>query len=146
MEGAEAVVRRYLEAALLTVDALRRLLRDQKIEAACFNHGIYVPQGLIGEVARSEGVRVINWNPAYRKGCFIFSHGDTYHHTLLAEPVEAWEDIPWTDAMEHEALEYLDSRRTGDQDWIWFHEDPEERLDAIQRTLDLDLSRRRSVF
>ena len=34
----------------------------------------------------STGIRVVNWNPAYRKQSFIFSHGDTYHHTLMDEP------------------------------------------------------------
>ena len=57
-------------------------------EVAVFHHGIYVPQGLIGECCREAGVRVVNWNPAYRKQCFIFSHGDTYHHTLMTEPTE----------------------------------------------------------
>ncbi len=141
VNAAEPVVRRYLEAALLTVFAVRRLLHDGGFDVVCFNHGIYVPQGLVGETSRAENVRVVNWNPAYRKGCFIFSHGDTYHHTLLDEPVEAWNDIPWTEEMETEVLDYLQSRRSGDRDWIWFHEHPEERLDAIQRTLGLDLSK-----
>ena len=52
-----------------------------------FNHGIYVPQGIVGAVVRRHGVRVVNWIVAYRKNSFIFSHGDTYHHTLMNEPV-----------------------------------------------------------
>ena len=140
-EHAEAVLARYLEAALLTVRAVRNLLRTEDCEIACFNHGIYVPQGLIAETARQEGTRVVTWNPAYRKGCFIFSHGDTYHHTLLHEPIAVWQDQAWSDRKEREVVEYLESRRTGTRDWIWFHERPEEQLDVIQETLGIDLSK-----
>jgi hypothetical protein len=140
-ESSHTVLRRFFEAALLTASATRHLLRGGRFDVACFNHGIYVPQGLVGDVARHEGVRVVNWNPAYRTGCFIFSHGDTYHHTLLEESVSEWQDIEWSPAKEQETLDYLESRRAGTRDWIWFHEKPEERIDEIQRSLGFDLSR-----
>ena len=96
------MLRRYLEASLLMAAASTRLIQREGIEIAAFNHGLYVPQGVLGEVCRSLGVRVANWNPAYRTSCFIFSHGDTYHHTLMAEPTEAWE---------HDALDPGDGGR-----------------------------------
>ena len=34
------------------------------------------------------------WNVAYRKRRFIFSHDDTYHHTLMTEPRDYWEQMP----------------------------------------------------
>lgn len=138
---AEPILRRYFEASLFTTYATTRLLDRNNFAAACFHHGIYVPQGLIGEVARARNVRVVNWNPAYRKKCFIFSHHDTYHHTLLAEPTSNWENIQWKDEMEDEVMEYLKSRWRGTQDWIWFHEKPEEDLAAIAGELGVDFSR-----
>ncbi|MBM3779922.1 MAG: capsule biosynthesis protein, partial [Acidimicrobiia bacterium] len=50
---AEAVLRRYVEAALLTAFATRNLIRAVGFRSAVFTHGIYVPWGLVGEVARS---------------------------------------------------------------------------------------------
>jgi hypothetical protein len=138
---AETILRRYFQASLLTAYAARRLLNTQGFTAACFHHGIYVPQGIIGEVARQHGVRVVNWNPAYRKQCFIFSHGDTYHHTLLAEPTSNWENLVWTPEIESDTLEYLKSRWQGTQDWIWFHENPREEISAIAAELGIDFSR-----
>jgi hypothetical protein len=135
------VLRRYLEAALLTVFAMRRLLATYDFRSAVFHHGIYVPQGIIGEVCRHAGLRVVNWNPAYRKRCFIFSHGDTYHHTLMSEPVSAWENIAWSPALETELMDYLKSRWKGTNDWIWFHERPREDLDYISRQTGVDYSR-----
>ena len=49
---AEVILRRYFNAALLTTHMTRRLLSTYPFASACFHHGIYVPQGLIGEVAR----------------------------------------------------------------------------------------------
>ena len=139
--ASEAVLRRYLEAALLSVAALQTLLEQRQYDVACFNHGLYVPQGLIGEVCRRAGVRVVNWNPAYRKHCFIFSHGDTYHHTMVAEPRDTWEDIAWNAQLESATLDYLKSRWQGTQDWIWFHENPEEDINQIAQQVGIDFSR-----
>jgi hypothetical protein len=44
---AEPILRRYLEAALLTTYATRRLLRGVGFTSAVFTHGIYVPWGII---------------------------------------------------------------------------------------------------
>ena len=85
---AESMLRRYLESALLTAYATRRLLRALNFTSVVFTHGIYVPWGIVGEVSRQEGVHVSTWNVAYRKRRFIFSHDDTYHHTLMTEPRE----------------------------------------------------------
>lgn len=139
--ASEAVLRRYFEAGILTAFATRRLLHDERFEVACFNHGIYVPHGVIGEVARRERVRVVNWNPAYRKQTFIFSHEDTYHHTLMDEPVDEWVDLPWNESRERELTAYLRSRWQGSQDWITFNTNPEESKAAIAQALGIDFTR-----
>jgi hypothetical protein len=138
---ADTVLRRYFHAALLTSLATRALLRQVHYEVAVFHHGIYVPQGLIGECCRQAGVRVVNWNPAYRKQCFIFSHGETYHHTLMTEPTESWDTMPWSKRLESGLMEYLESRWKGTQDWIWFHDRPTEDIDQIGQEIGVDFSR-----
>ena len=138
---AEQVLRRYLQAALLTALTLRKLLQKEKFDVAVFHHGIYVPQGIVGEVARQQGVRVVNWNPAYRKNCFIFSHEDTYHHTLMDEPVEVWQDMPWPPEREELISKYLRSRWEGENDWIRFTENPYFEKDRILRDIGCDTTR-----
>jgi len=121
-----AILRRYLQAGLLTIMALDRLFQSHPIDVVVAHHGIYIPQGMIVEVARRRGVRVVTWNPAYRKHSFIFSHHDTYHHTMMSEPTEVWEHLPLSDDIRRHTLRYLDSRRSGANDWIWFHDQPRE--------------------
>ncbi|MEQ1757945.1 MAG: capsule biosynthesis protein [Vicinamibacterales bacterium] len=135
---AEPVLRRYLESALLTAFATRRLLRSMTFSSAVLTHGIYVPWGVIGEVARQEKVRVSAWNVAYRKRRFIFSHDDTYHHTLLSEPREHWESLELSEAQDRELMQYLASRREGLFDWIVFHRPSRQDPDAIATQVGLD--------
>lgn len=137
----EYVLRRYLEASLLSVQAITGLLQQSSYDVACFHHGLYVPQGLIGEVCRRKGTRVVNWNTAYRKHCFIFSHGDTYHHTMVSEPTIDWENLSWTPELEAKTLGYLKSRWQGTQDWIWFHDTPQEEMSQIATETGIDFSK-----
>lgn len=140
--GAEPVLRRYLYSALITMFATQCLLKNQKFTCAVFTHGIYVPWGVIGQVCRQAGVRIANWNVAYRKRRFIFSHGDTYHHTLMSEPESAWQGVELTEHRERTLLDYLSSRRDGLFDWIVFHRASAERNpNQLAETLALDLER-----
>jgi hypothetical protein len=139
---AERVLRRYLSAALQTFTVMRNLLRAHPFEAVCLNHALYVPQGIVAEAARAGGCRVAAWNVAYRKQSFIFSHGETYHHTLMSEPVSEWEDLAWNAGQEREIMDYLESRRRSGRDWIAFQaRNPEENLASILGDLGVDRAR-----
>lgn len=135
---AEGVLRRYLRAALVTSAVADRLLATERFDCAVFQHGIYVPQGLMGEVARRRGVRVVNWNVAFRKRRFLWSHRDTYHRTMMTEPAANWEHLALTPELERGLLDYLKSRWQGSRDWIFFHERPIEDAGAIVASLGLD--------
>jgi hypothetical protein len=138
---AEEVIRQYLMASLISATAMFTLFDREHFECAVFNHGIYVPQGIVGEVCRKRGVRVVNWNAAYRKKCFIFSHQETYHHTLMSEPIDKWGGISWTTQRENVLIGYLNSRREGVNDWIWFHKKPIHRVDGALARMGMDPSK-----
>ena len=138
---AEPIVRRYLESALLTAFATRRLLRAIEFSSVVVTHGIYVPWGIVSEVARREKVHLSTWNVAYRKRRFIFSHDDTYHHTLLTEPREHWEDLQLSPSQDRELSQYLSSRRDGLFDWIVFHRPSHQDPEDIARRIGIDPSR-----
>lgn len=138
---AEPVLRKYFLASLLTKAAAERLFRTVGFRAAVFHHGIYVPQGITSAIARREEAAVATWMAAYRRSSFIFSHRDTYHHTLMTEPVANWEGMNWTESMEAELLDYLRSRWDGSRDWISFNREPEFDVPAIERETEIDFSR-----
>ena len=140
-EHGEAALRRYFAAAVITRFAVDRVLSRERYLSATFNHGIYVPQGIVGAVVRRHGVRVVNWIMSYRKNSFIFSHQDTYHHTLMDEPISNWIDMEWDADIEQELLDYLKSRWTGAMDWISFNRAPETELDVISHETGIDFSK-----
>jgi hypothetical protein len=60
---------------------------------------------------------------------------------MLTEPKEHWENVQWTPEIESETMAYLHSRWQGTQDWIWFHEKPEQELSAIAQELGVDFGK-----
>lgn len=137
----EVVLRLYLESSLLTAFCINRLLRDKKYDVVVNNHGIYVPHGIVSAICRSRNVRTASWNLAYRKQCAIFSHSDTYHHTLMNEPTSEWENMVWSEDREAEIVNYLESRRKGSRDWIWFNRDADNDMVRFATEVGLDWSR-----
>lgn len=139
--GGAAVRGTFEEAAMLTHRVMERAVTELNPRACVSSHGLYIPYGVIGEVCRSRGVRYNAWNVAYRKQCFIFSHEDTYHHTMLHEPTAGWENMPWSAAREERIKGYLASRISGSEDWIWFFENPENDVGAVFARLGVDAGR-----
>lgn len=139
---AEHVLRRYFKAALLTNFVTRKLFKDSPFDCTVSFHGIYIPDGVIGEVARKESVRVVNWVRGYRKKCFIFSHSDTYHHTMISESVDKWETLDWNSHVESQLMDYLKTRWQGTQDWVTFlHDDPQFDLETIRSEIGIDFAK-----
>jgi hypothetical protein len=127
-----ATARRYAAGALVAARVLGRLLEEYEPTCVIAHHGVYVPQGVLGAVARSRGVRVVNWGSSYRNTTSIFSHDDTYHRTFIDEPVELWADRPLADPEERQLVEYLAARRRGRGDWTWITPEAALRPDAQQ--------------
>ena len=94
--------------------------------------------GIVGEVSRRKVSRCQRGNVAYGKRRFIFSHDDTYHHTLMTEPREYWENRELSPAQERELMHYLSSRREGLFDWIVFHRPKRHDQQELATRLGLD--------
>jgi predicted nucleic acid-binding protein len=138
---AEAVARRFLAATVATAVAYARLFDKLEPEVVIVHHGIYAPQGIVAALARRRGIRVVTWNPAYRRQCFIFSHDETYHHSLMTEPTSRWAAQPLTKEMRELTIDYLTSRRESRDDWISFHKPPDYDVAEGLRKLGLDPSK-----
>jgi len=104
------------------------------------NHGIYVPQGIINSVSQKLNIPVKTWNTAYRRNTFIFSHGDTYHHTLMNESVSNWEELELDEKNKKKLVDYIASRASGTNDWIKFNEGKGDG-ENIASKLHLDLNK-----
>lgn len=117
----EQILRRYLEASIISTIAIKKLCDKVNFYRAVLHHGIYVPQGVFAESLIQLKIPIVTWHVAYRKETFMFSHGGTYHRTLMTEPVSNWENLPWSDKLNVDTIDYLNSRWFGTKDWIHFH-------------------------
>lgn len=135
---AQSVLRRYVLAAYLTMCSIERALSAIRPSIVIFHHGIYVPQGIVGQIARRQHIRVVNWALGYRKKTFIYSHGDTYHRTMISEPRSQWDNGSLSEKDDQRLTEYLKSRQTNSQDWFKFNQEPESSLEEIRKRLALD--------
>ena len=117
---ADKVLRRYFSAALQAKRAAFNLFSRNDYSHVLLHHGIYVPQGVFVEVANHFNLNVTTWHTAYRQKTFIFSHGDTYHKTLMDEPPSSWDGFEFTNQKLNIITDYLQSRWSGKNDWISF--------------------------
>jgi len=122
-ESFETAARKFLAAACRTTLIAQRIFERRRPDVVVLHHAIYVPQGVICEVAQKMGVRVVSWTPSYRAGTFIFAHGDTYHRTMLQNDSHLWKHREMKLEQRLELVAYLKSRETAKNDWIWFNSD-----------------------
>jgi hypothetical protein len=135
------VRRRFLAGALIATMALDKLFRAESFDVCVAHHGLYVPQGMLVDLARKHGTRLVTWNIAYRAGSFIFSHDDTYHFTLMDEPVDNWDELSWNGALAAALDDYMRARATGAKDWISYQDGAGPSIAGLQQKFGIDLSR-----
>jgi len=133
----EQILRRYLEASIISTIAIKKLCNKISFYRSVLHHGIYVPQGVFAESLIKLKIPIVTWHVAYRKETFMFSHQGTYHRTLMTEPVNSWENTPWSDKRNNETLEYLNSRWFGSKDWIHFHRNTVFDKDILYNNLGI---------
>ena len=131
------IFKKYFKATYIFYRGFKKLLERTKFDSIVFHHGIYTSHGIMGDLARAKNIKVVNWNLAYRSQSLIFSHHDTYHHTLMSESTSLWENISLSKEQKLKIKKYLKSRQHGNQDWIYFHGKPKFKsplLNDLQRS------------
>lgn len=137
----ESVLKRYVAASVAVDIAVERLVSALCPDVVVTSHGLYVPYGIIQAVCRHRTCRFVTWNLGYRRRSVIVSEGETYHHSLQKEPVALWENLPWNEERERQTMDYLESRIWGKHDWIWFYEQPHERIRETLLGKGIDLGK-----
>jgi hypothetical protein len=122
------VIERYIKAAKKAVDVAMSFFEEFDPHVVICFHGIYVPHGVFGSVARSKGIRVVNWNTSYRKRRILISNGDTYHKAMCYEQESKW-NVPLDGLQKTTIMNYLGSREDGSQDWQQFNDNPDKNIE-----------------
>lgn len=119
-KNSHPVLKKYFEASLVTKFSLDKFFKINKYDLIIMNHGIYVPQGILNEIAKKNKIKIITWYPFYRKKSIGFSSGDTYQREFLNEKNSSWNNINLNKKKNNIITKYLNSRKSGKNDWIFF--------------------------
>lgn len=117
-----SVAKLYLEAAIKIAVTYIEFLISKEIKLIIAHHGIYVPQGVVADVAHKLEIPIYCWVKSYRRDTFLFSRGKSYHYEMQEEPSRF---LNFTFDIEEErvAKEYLASRAKGNSDLIVFNKE-----------------------
>lgn len=132
------IYRRQLLSSMVMVDRLNAGLDDLKPEKVVAVHGIYLTHGVAAELCAKRGIDLVIYGVPYRKGTVWFSHKETYHKSLVTDPVSNWKDLELTREMNNTLDEYLGSKVAGGRDNVNYHPNPITEKESIIRVLGLD--------
>ncbi len=131
------LLRRETLGAAVAVDLVSALLDDRRPDCVVMQHGIYVTHGVMSDLARMKGIRVVVHEWADRKNTFIWSHGQTTHRELIDEPVANWENLELGHDENQRLDEYLDAKLRSRLDWICHYPNPVQDWALIARETGL---------
>ncbi len=138
----ENILRKFTKGGLITKKIISNFfLKNPDFEIVILNHAIYIPQGIICSVAKKYKKKIVSYFPGYKKNSFIFSHDDTYHLTMMSEPTKEWEAINLDKKKENRIMEYLNSRKCGTNDWIWYFNKPMFEIKDILKKKGIDINK-----
>ena len=72
---------------------LEKFFNTEKYDHILINSGLYVPQGILTEIAGNKGIFTTTWEFAYKKFGYFFSKNQTFHTAAFLEPNSNWENI-----------------------------------------------------
>ena len=119
----------FVQSACVTALTWEKIIEDIKPNILILNHGLYIPQGIILEVAKRNNIHVKTFHPGYRKNSLIVGDNDTYHKTLVEKDVSKFLNLPLSSLKKQKIKDYLYSRRSGINDQITFVHKDAEKLD-----------------
>ena len=121
------VAKSYFKSALKAYFSIEKLLEYKKFDSIIVNHGFYIPQGIIAEIARKKKIDFVTWTTGARKNSIIFSHNNIYYKDFTSEPVSSWKNINLK-KVRKKTINYLNSKVLGTKDYKY--KDSKVDLDA----------------
>ncbi len=137
---AKEVLIRFLISGIRIHSSMSSIFTEFRPDTLVAHHGIYIPQGVVSEFAASQNVNVMTWTASYRKGTFIFSPHETYHYSMVTEPTSNWNSLELTKSQNIKLDEYMNSRWSGQNDWIKFSDSKIDQDNTFEDKSDFYLA------
>ncbi len=126
-------LKKYFLSALLTQKAIEKILDNKKYDCVVVDHGLYVPQGIISEVARLRKISTkVIWQ-GHKENSLLISDKITFHKSLISETEESWRNFNFDIEKEKKIMSYIEERSKGQSDWVSFNENPSFDLNNFKK-------------
>ena len=138
------LVHRYLLSGVLMARAAMKAYESLKPDRIVLIHGVYLTHGIATKVANRMGIPVVVvGGGGIRKDTVIVCHHETYHRQLVNESNSVWEKFSLSEAEKKKTINYAVKKRNsgGSVDYISYHPNPIENVEAIYKSLNIDKSR-----
>ena len=141
-EWSKFLFRRFMVSAVYYIDMLEKMTAEQKPDCFVCVHGIYLEHGVLVDFANNNNIRVVVHGTPYRKGTIWLAHKDTYHRTLVNEPIDRWDRINMTDEMKTKVSAYLNSKISGGRENVNYNPSPILDKEQMLSEIGLDINKR----
>jgi|TARA_B100001093_G_scaffold518081_1_gene601739 hypothetical protein len=135
------IVIRYFHSALLSYYSISKMIEENNFDKIVTNHGFYVPQGILFEIAKKNKIDVVTWTSGARKNSFIFCHNNIYNKDFVNEPKYLWDKLKLNYAKEKIIDNYLESKVFGLQDYIYHKSNVDLDINRYFENIKLDNSK-----
>ena len=92
-KNSKIIIKKYFISALKTYFSMKRLIEKFEFDTIIVNHGFYIPQGVISNLAKLKKIHFVTWTTGARKNSFIFSHNNIYYKDFILESVNKWKSL-----------------------------------------------------
>jgi hypothetical protein len=140
-----SLIVRYLVSGVMTAIGYEKAMKSIRPEKVVCIHGIYQTHGLAVKVANKLEIPVVVLGGGgIRKDTVVVCHGVTYHHQLIEEANDVWENKELTIDEREKVLRYALLKRSsgGGVDYLSYHPNPIENSDYIFSKFAIDRSRK----
>ena len=133
----EAVMRGYLESAIVHVEATHRLLERHRPDVCIVMNGLFHAERVFSEVARAKGVRVVSYEVGFRPRTYHFTDSGAAAHFPIDRLWEKRRGSALTDAEESRLDAYFAERSKGGGMVSIYWPQMDSRRDALASRLAL---------
>ena len=137
------LVEKYLASAIRSVDTFEKLFKETSPDRVCLIHGIYLTHGLPAKVANKLNIPVIViGGGGIRKNTILCCHTETYHHALVNENNDLWQNLVMNNDMKQQVLQYAFAKRNNGAavDYLNYHPKPLSDYHQIESELGVKFS------
>lgn len=117
-KNSKIIIKKYFISALKTYFSMNSLVEKYKFDTIIVNHGFYIPQGIISNLAKLKNIHFVTWTTGARKNSFIFSHDNIYYKDFITEPINRWKNLSLK-KIEKKINYYLKSKVFGLEDYVY---------------------------